>query len=57
VAEIGASFLCAETGVVNQVIDNSVAFIQGWLDVLRNDKFLVFKASGEAQKAVSYILN
>jgi antirestriction protein ArdC len=57
VAEIGASFLCAETGIVNQVIDNSVAYIKGWLSVLSNDKFFVFKASSEAQKAVRYILN
>jgi antirestriction protein ArdC len=57
VAEIGASFLCAETGIVNQVIDNSVAYIKNWLKVLRDDKYFVFKASSEAQKAVRYILN
>ena len=57
VAEIGASFLCAETGIINQVIDNSVAYIKGWLQVLKDDKYFVFKASSEAQKAVRYILN
>lgn len=57
VAEIGALFLCAETGIVNQVIDNSVAYIKNWLNALRDDKYFVFKASSEAQKAVRYMLN
>jgi antirestriction protein ArdC len=50
-------FSLLRNGILNQVIEHSVAYIQGWLDVLRNDIFLVFKASGEAQKAVGHILN
>lgn len=56
VAEIGASFLCGKTGIINKTIDNSAAYIQSWLRVLENDKRLVVQASQQAQKAVDYIL-
>jgi antirestriction protein ArdC len=55
VAEIGAAFLCAETGIVNQTIDNSAAYIASWLGRLKNDKRLVVTAAGAAQKAAQYI--
>ena len=56
VAEIGASFLCARCGIENKTIDNSAAYIQGWLKRLNNDKTLIISASAQAQKAVDYIL-
>ncbi|GAH62731.1 unnamed protein product, partial [marine sediment metagenome] len=56
VAEIGASFLCAQCGIENKTIDNSAAYIQGWLKRLNNDKTLIISASAQAQKAVDYIL-
>ncbi|MBA7478293.1 DNA primase TraC [subsurface metagenome] len=57
VAEIGASFLCARCGIENKTIDNSAAYIQGWLKRLNNDSTLIISASAQAQKAVDYILN
>ncbi len=56
VAEIGTCYLQSHTGIVTE-FDNSVAYMQGWLDVLKNDKRLVLAAAREAQKAVDYILN
>lgn len=56
VAELGASFLCNETGILPKTLDNSAAYIQSWLRVLKNDKTLVVKASQQAQKAVDFIL-
>jgi len=56
VAEIGASFLCATCGIENKTIDNSAAYIQGWLKRLNNDSTLIISASAQAQKAVDYIL-
>lgn len=56
-AEIGASFLTAITGIGEKVIDNSAAYIAGWLKQLRNDKRLVLSAAGKAQNAVDYILD
>lgn len=55
-AEIGASFLAAITGIGEKVIDNSSAYIAGWLKQLRNDKKFVMQAASKAQKAVDYIL-
>lgn len=57
IAEIGASFLCARCGIENKTIDNSAAYIQGWLKKLNNDKTLIISAAAQAQKAVDYILN
>ncbi|MCA9069418.1 MAG: DUF1738 domain-containing protein, partial [Planctomycetaceae bacterium] len=51
VAEMGAAFLCGHCGIENTVIENSAAYIAGWLQRLRNDKRLVIQAAAAAQKA------
>lgn len=56
VAEIGASFLCAMAGIDNTTLDNSAAYIQGWLGVLKDDPKMVVHASQQAQKAADWIL-
>jgi len=57
IAEMGAAFLCGFAGIEQATIDNSAAYIQGWLEKLKNDKKLVIIAAGQAQKAANYILN
>jgi len=57
VAEMGGAFLCGFAGIEHAVIDNSAAYIQGWLEKLQNDKKLVITAAAQAQKAATYILN
>ena len=39
-----------------QTIDNSAAYVQGWLSKLNNDKRLVVQAGAMGQKAADYIL-
>jgi antirestriction protein ArdC len=56
-AEMTAAFLCAITGIHEPTITNSAAYIQNWLKALENDKTLVIKAAGQAQKASDYILD
>jgi antirestriction protein ArdC len=56
-AEIGACYLNSVAGIVNKEFDNSVAYIKGWIDLLRNYKRLIVYASGQAQRATDYILN
>ena len=56
VAEMGAAFLCAHAGIDNATIDNAAAYIQGWLNRLRDDRRMVVVAAGQAQKAVDLIL-
>jgi len=56
VAEMGAAYLCGVCGIENDVIDNSAAYLKGWLSVLRNDIKMLVTAAGQAQKAVDHIL-
>lgn len=57
VAELGASFLCGLTGIDREpVVENTAAYIQGWLKKLKDDKQFIFKAAAEAQKAVDFIV-
>jgi len=56
VAEMGAAYLCGISGIDNATIDNSVAYIQGWLKKLKSDKKFIISAASLAKKAVDYIL-
>lgn len=57
VAEMGAAFLCGHTGIENRTIENSAAYIQGWLRKLKDDRTLLIHAAAQAQKAADFILN
>jgi len=56
IAELGAAQLCAIAGIAQETIDNSAAYINGWLNVLKNDQQLLIQASQKAQLAADYIL-
>ena len=56
IAEISASFLCAHCQIENNVIDNSVAYLNSWISKLSNDKYMIVKAASEAQKAFNLIV-
>ncbi|SMB79335.1 domain of unknown function DUF1738 [Hymenobacter roseosalivarius DSM 11622] len=56
-AEMGASFLSAAAGIATgQTEENAVAYIQNWLERLKNDKKLVVQAASKAQRAADMIL-
>lgn len=57
VAEMGAAFLCGNCGIEASTLENSAAYIGGWLKALKNDKTLLVHAAAAAQKASDYILN
>ena len=57
VAEMGATFLCAETGILASQVDRSAAYIQSWIETFENNHRLIFTAATHAQKAVDFILN
>ena len=57
VAEFGSSMLCGFVGIEQQTLENSAAYIQGWLKVLKNDQRLAIMAAGQAQRAADFILN
>lgn len=56
VAELGAAMLCGVSGIDNHTIQNSASYIASWLRALKDDKTLLVKAAGQAQKAADYIL-
>ena len=56
-AEMGAAFLCGKAGIVERTIDNSAAYVQGWLRKLRSDRKFLVHAASQAQRAADFILN
>ena len=54
VAELTSAYLCAGNGIDN-TLENSSAYIQNWLSVLKDNKTMFLKASGKAAAAVEYI--
>jgi antirestriction protein ArdC len=56
VAEMGAAFLCGQAEIGERTIDNSAAYLKGWLEQLRQDKTLIVQAAAQAQKAADFIL-
>lgn len=56
VAEMTASFLSAECGILDKVQDNSTAYVQHWVAKLNNEPRMIIEAAGLAQKATDYIL-
>lgn len=61
VAELGAVFLCAESGILFHTRENSAKYLKGWnntlVSELENDNRFFLKASAKAQKAVHHILD
>ena len=59
VAEMGASFLSAHAGIMATELENSAAYLQGWIDALKSKdaKGWIIRAASQAQKAADYILN
>ncbi|QWV98645.1 DUF1738 domain-containing protein [Geomonas nitrogeniifigens] len=57
VAEMGAAFLCGHAGIEQKTLDNSAAYIAGWLKALKSDRTRLIYAAAQAQKASDYILN
>ena len=57
IAEIGASALVNHAGLETaNSFRNNTAYVQNWLQVLKNDKKFIVSAAGKAEKAVDMIL-
>jgi antirestriction protein ArdC len=55
VAEMGAAYLCGVCGIANTTVDQSAAYLKGWLKALRHDPKMIIQAAGQAQKAVDWL--
>ena len=56
VAEIASAFLAADASIAPLVLDQSAAYIAGWLKSLHSDPKMVIVASALAQRATELIL-
>ncbi len=57
IAELGASFLSNEAGILNQVqFDNSAAYLGSWIEKFQNDPRMIFTTSSQAQRSTDLIL-
>lgn len=58
VAEIGSASILATLGIETDAsMNQSAAYIKGWLKALKNDKRMIVTASAKAEKAIRMILN
>jgi antirestriction protein ArdC len=54
---MAASFLLGESGLAApDLIDNSAAYLAGWIKVLKGDSKLALQAASAAEKAANHIL-
>lgn len=56
IAELAAAFLCGHTGIEQETIENSAAYIASWRERLTADKRLIITAAAQAQRASDFIL-
>lgn len=54
VAEMGACFLLADLGVEKH-IENSAAYLQGWLEKLKDERKFLMQAAQQAEKSCDYV--
>ncbi|MGO4562156.1 zincin-like metallopeptidase domain-containing protein [Rhizobiales bacterium 3FA27D7] len=57
VADIGASFLCADLSIVPELAPrpDHASYVESWLRVLGGDRKAIFQAAAHAQRAVAYL--
>jgi len=53
---MGAAFCADIAKIENKTVDQSAAYIQSWLERLKDDRKLVVHAAAQAQKACDFIL-
>jgi antirestriction protein ArdC len=58
VAEMAASFLNAHAGIMEAEVENSAAYLQGWINALKSKdaKSWIIRAASQAQKAAEFII-
>jgi antirestriction protein ArdC len=55
VAELGAAFLCADLGLELTPRPDHASYIASWLEVLKDDRRLIFTAAAHAQRACDFL--
>jgi antirestriction protein ArdC len=55
VAELGASFVCADLELAIEPREDNASYIAHWLEILKSDTRFIFKAAAHAQRAADFI--
>jgi antirestriction protein ArdC len=55
VAQISASFLCADLQIRSEPSAADAAYVQSWVRILRDDRRAIFTAASKAQEAANYL--
>jgi antirestriction protein ArdC len=55
VAELGASFLCADLELAIEPREDNASYIAQWLEILKSDTRFIFKAAAHAQRAADFL--
>lgn len=55
IAEMSSAMLCGVTGISPVTLQNSAAYLKGWISVLKGDSKLMVTAASAAQKTADYI--
>ena len=56
IAELGAAFLCAETGIQGR-IEHHASYIKSWLKVLKSDHRAIVTAASKASQAARFLID
>lgn len=56
IAEMGATYLCGLAGIANETVNQSAAYLKGWLRAFESTPKILVEAASAAQKAVDFIL-
>lgn len=55
VAELSAAFLCADLGVSHDPRENTAAYLESWMSVMKADKRAIITAAAKAQAIADYL--
>ena len=56
IAETGSAFLCSHLGITKAPTPNHAKYLNGWLEVLKEDKKAIFKAVSLSKTSSEYLL-
>ncbi len=57
IAELGSAILCGMLGVTKKPMKNHAKYLNVWINSLKDNPKVIFKASAQAQKAYKYLVD
>lgn len=57
VAELGSAMLCGSLGICSEPREDHAKYLNGWIERLKDDPQIIFKAAAKASTAAEWVLN